>query len=217
MKNTDQRAVRRNIYEIDSSGCEPDSHCDDTDAPCSARIITAIGDPTTAEIFGLYAKHLMRSGMQHPIHLANTFDESGSKPLLTIFITDLRLPQTSRECFRLIRLYLSASYPVVIFFGEPPSINGFWSVLFPDFFRFYRPSPEAFGQMYRDICLINQTILHAQNMPGLTVRGWNCLSALRAFFNKRTTHAFRAFRSKFASPPAGTLIRLRKVVIGFSS
>jgi len=210
-----QSAVHWEIVENGCDGHKPVAQGGAIDSTPPPSIITAFGEPTTADIFGLYDKHVMRYGTLQRMPRANACDESGSKPLLTVFIIDLYRPKTLGEVFRLIRLYFSANYPVLMVFSGAPRANRVWGIFPPDLFRFYRMTSEGFEQMYWDISLINRTISRAQNMPNLTLRRSDFVSAIFASLKKGAWQAFRLVRSRSASLSAVTLIQLRKAALGF--
>jgi hypothetical protein len=181
----------------------------------SARIVKAIGDSTTAEIFDLYEKFCVPAEAKLSKKLPMFCAMSAQEHLLTIFVTDLRPMQTWSEMYELIKVYFSSKHPLLIGFGEPPRINSLLGVLLPNRLRFYPANAKGFEQMYSDIHMMNKTICRAQNMPQLILRRSNFSSAVGSNLRKGTIVIIAAMRLKIAALSTSGFIWLRKSVCGF--
>lgn len=205
-------SIFREVFE--NKECESKASGNAT-GPLQPRFINAIGDLTTAEIFRLYEKYMMRAEIQHRNYRMPLCNAPNPNPLLTVFITDLHPPQQYRDLLRWIRLYFSASYPLLIFFGEPMHTKRAVNVLFTEFFRIYPLNPVGIKQMHEDISLINQTVFQAQNMSGLILRNWSLASALNIYLKKQARRVLSALRSGYASLTAYALVQTRNAIFVF--
>ena len=215
MKISRQPAVYWAFCESDFEMRGAKTHLDGRNMAPPASIIKAIGDPTTAEIVRLYEKYCERAEAKRSCEFPNLRNQATGSPLLTIFITDLQFPQPWKELLRLIRLYLCSRNPVVMVLGEPHGINRIHLPLFQDPLRRYRLSATEIDRMYSDIGLINQTIYRAQNMPCLTLRGWNWTATLGYGMKRGGCRLIRMLCGKTASLSTCAFVNLRKAILSF--
>ncbi|NDB67376.1 MAG: hypothetical protein EB015_05090 [Methylocystaceae bacterium] len=174
---------------------------------CPPQIIKVIGEPTTADILSLYEKYWIPTKFNRRQGSDNSFANPKVVPPLTVFLTDLRCPNSLREIYDLMRLYYSSKHKVLIVIGEPNHINTIWGVFLQSQFRRYRLNAAEFANMRSDIDLMNQTIFCARGSQRLILRQWNLVTAVNLCLRKAGWEAVRTLSKKTASLCGQSLAR----------
>ena len=171
------------------------------------RIIKAIGEPTTAEILRLYEKYWTDTKFDRRHGPDNSFVNPKAVPLLTVFLTDLRCPNSLRDIYDLLRLYYSSEHKVIIVIGEPHYINTTWGAFLRSQLRCYRLNAAEFAKMRSDVDLMNQTIFCARGRQRLMLRQWDLVAAISFCLRKAGWKAARMLSKKTALLCSHSLVR----------
>ena len=171
------------------------------------RIIKALGEPTTADILSLYEKYWIRTKFDSQHGLDNSFVNPEGVPLLTVFLTDLRCPNSLRDIYDLMRLYYSSEHKVIIVIGEPHYINTTWGAFLRSQLRCYRLNAAEFAKMRSDVDLMNQTIFCARGRQRLMLKQWDWVTAVSFCLLKTGWKAGRMLSEKTASLCSHSLVR----------
>jgi hypothetical protein len=166
---------------------------------CPPRIVKVIGEPTTADILSLYEKYWIPTKFNLRQGPDNSFVNTKAVPPLTVFLTDLRCPNSLREIYDLMRLHYSSKHKVLIVIGEPRYTNTIWGDFLQSQFRHYRLNAAEFAKMRRDIDLMNQTIFCARGKQRLILRQWKLVTAVSFFLIKVGWEAVRTLSKYTAS------------------